>query len=92
MNMARIIGTVWATRKHPSLESCRLQILQPVNASLEPVGLPLVGTDAIGAGQPNELVYYVTSGEAPIPFGKKMPTDVTIVGIVDRIDRAKQGD
>ncbi len=87
MNMARIIGTVWATRKHPSLEGYRLQILQPVNSDLKPVGLPLVGTDSIGAGQPDELVYYVTSGEAPIPFGKQCPTDVTIIGIVDRIDR-----
>lgn len=87
MNMARIIGTVWATRKHPSLEGYSLLLIQPVNSELKSVGLPLVGTDSIGAGQPDELVYYVTSGEAPIPFEKQCPTDVTIIGIVDRIDR-----
>lgn len=87
MNMARIIGTVWATRKHPSLEGYSLLLIQPVNSELKPVGLPLVGTDSIGAGQPDELVYYVTSGEAPIPFEKQCPTDVTIIGIIDRIDR-----
>jgi ethanolamine utilization protein EutN len=89
MNIAKIIGTVWATRKHPSLEGYRLQIMQPLNSRLEPVGSFVVGTDAIGSGQPGEIVYYVTSGEAPIPFGKKIPTDVTIIGIVDRIDHLK---
>ncbi len=87
MNMARIIGTVWATRKHPTLEGFSLQIIQPVNSDLSPVGLPIVGTDSIGSGQPDELIYYVTSGEAPIPFDKQCPTDVTIIGIVDRIVR-----
>ena len=86
MNMARIIGSVWATRKHPSLEGCRLKIIQPVNAKLEKVGSPIVATDSIGSGQPNEIVYYVTSGEAPIPLEIKAPTDATIIGIVDRID------
>ncbi len=85
--MARIIGTVWATRKQSSIEGLSLQILQPVNSELKPVGLPIIGTDSIGAGQPGELVYYVTSGEAPIPFEKQCPTDVTIIGIIDRIDR-----
>ncbi len=87
MNVAKIIGTVWATRKHPSLEGQRLQILQPIRSDMQPVGLPIVATDSIGAGQPNEIVYYVTSGEAPIPLGIKAPTDATIIGIVDRVDR-----
>jgi ethanolamine utilization protein EutN len=87
MNMARIIGTVWATRKHHTLEGHSLHVIQPVNSDLSTVGLPIIGTDSIGAGQPGELIYYVTSGEAPIPFDKQCPTDVTIIGIVDRIDR-----
>ncbi len=87
MNMARIIGTVWATRKHPSLEGCRLKIIQPVNSGLEPVGSPIIATDSVGTGRPQEIVYYVTSGEAPIPLDRKAPTDATIIGIVDRVDR-----
>lgn len=87
MNMARVIGSVWATRKHESLEGCRLKIIQPLSSDLKNVGSPIVATDSIGAGQPQELVYYVTSGEAPIPLDRKAPTDATIIGIVDRIDR-----
>jgi microcompartment protein CcmK/EutM len=64
-----------------------LKIIQPLNSNLEKVGGPIVATDSIGAGRPQELVYYVTSGEAPIPLDRSAPTDATIIGIVDRIDR-----
>ena len=90
MNLARIIGTVWATRKHKSLDSCTLKIIQPLDSNLKRIGTPIVATDSVGSGQPNELVYFVTSGEAPIPLERKSPTDATIVGIVDRIDK-KEG-
>lgn len=87
MNLARIIGTVWATKKHPSLEGCTLKVIQPLTSGMEKIGSPIIATDSIGTGQPNELVYYVTSGEAPIPLDRKVPTDATIIGIADRIDR-----
>jgi len=87
MNLARVIGSVWATRKHESLQGCALKIIQPIRSDLSNLGLPIVATDSIGAGQPNEVVYFVTSGEAPIPLEIKAPTDATIIGIVDRIDR-----
>ena len=87
MNLARIIGTVWATKKHPSLEGFSLKIIQPLTSGMEKIGSPIVATDSVGTGQPDELVYYVTSGEAPIPLDKKMPTDATIIVIAERIDR-----
>lgn len=87
MNLARIIGTVWATKKHRSLEGFSLKIIQPLTSGMEKIGSPIVATDSVGTGQPDELVYYVTSGEAPIPLDKKMPTDATIIGIAERIDR-----
>ena len=53
MNMARVIGTVWATRKTSSLEGCRLLILQPLDSHLRDTAKPIVATDSIGAGQPS---------------------------------------
>ena len=87
MNLARIIGTVWATKKHPSLEGFSLKIIQPLTSELQKIGSPIVATDSVGSGQPDEIVYYVTSGEAPIPLDRKIPTDATIIGIAERIDR-----
>jgi len=86
MNLAKVIGTIWATQKHPSLTGKKLQIIQPLDSRLEKVGGPIVAVDSVGAGQ-GETVYYITSREAAISLDKTMtPVDCSIVGIVDRID------
>jgi ethanolamine utilization protein EutN len=86
MNIARVIGTLWATRKNPELEGAKIQIIQPLSCELEPFGHPLAAIDTVGAGE-GELVYYVTAYEAVIPFFRPMvPIDCSLVGIIDSID------
>lgn len=86
MHLAKVIGTVWATRKVETLEGAKLQIIQPLTAAEKPTSSPLVAVDTIGAG-PGETVYYVTAREAVIPYRREMtPIDASIVGIVDHVD------
>jgi len=86
MNMAKVIGTIWATQKHHSLESKKLQIIQPYDLEFRKLGDPVVAVDTVGAGQ-GEFVYYITAREASLPMEKRLtPTDASIVGIVDRVD------
>lgn len=86
MFFAKVIGTIWATRKDQNLQSFKLQFIQPLNAKREQVGDPIVAVDTIGAG-PGETVFYITAREATIPLPVEMaPVDASIVGIVDRID------
>ncbi|ACF15067.1 Ethanolamine utilization protein EutN/carboxysome structural protein Ccml [Chloroherpeton thalassium ATCC 35110] len=90
MFLGKILGTVWATQKDPSLVGEKMQVVQPLSVHHKPVGRPLIALDSIGAGV-GETVFYVTSSEATIPIKeqkkvKAVPTDATIVGIVDRID------
>ncbi len=86
MNVARVIGTIWATRKHPELEGAKIQVIQPLTVQGEPIGKPLAAVDTVGAGE-GELVYYVTAYEAVIPFFRPMvPIDASLVGIIDTID------
>ena len=86
MFFAKIIGTVWATRKDENLHSFKLQFIQPLNAARESVGEPIVAVDTVGAGA-GETVLYITAREATIPLPVEMaPVDASIVGIVDRID------
>ena len=86
MYFARVIGTIWATRKDENLKSFKLQFIQPINARRESAGEPLVAVDTVGAG-PGETVMYVTAREATIPLPVEMaPVDASIVGIIDRID------
>ena len=53
MQLARVIGTVVATVKNPSLEGRKLLIVQSLNKDLMPQGKPLVAVDAAGAGVAN---------------------------------------
>ncbi len=89
MYLAKVIGTVWATRKDENLRTFKLQFIQPMNAKREKIGDALVAVDTIGAG-PGETVFYITAREAVIPLPVEMaPVDASIVGIVDRIDPYK---
>ena len=92
MYFARVIGTVWATRKDENLHGFKLQFIQPLNRKRENVGDPIVAVDTVGAG-PGETVLYITAREAVIPLPVEMaPVDATIVGIVDRIDLHETGE
>ena len=86
MNLAKVIGTIWATVKDENLVGAKMQIIQPLNHDEKKVGDPMVAVDTIGAG-PGEIVYYTTAREATIPYPTRIaPIDASIVGIVDRID------
>ena len=86
MFLAKVIGTVWATRKDENLKNFKLQCLQPITARRIPVGDPIIAVDTIGAGV-GETVMYISAREATIPLPVELaPVDASIVGIVDRID------
>lgn len=83
MQLARVIGNVVSTMKNAELEGRKLLIIQSIDAELKPVGKPLVAIDSVGAGI-GELVFWCRGKEASFPFeGGSVPTDCTIVGIVD---------
>ncbi len=90
MFFAKVIGSVWATRKDENLNSFKLLFIQPLNSKRENTGDPIVAVDTVGAGI-EDTVVYITSREAVIPLPVEMaPVDASIVGIVDRIDLASK--
>lgn len=86
MDIGKVIGTVVATRKDPSLEGTRLLVVQPLDEKHTPISEPLVAVDTLQDAGVGEIVYMVTGGDAVgvIP-GKRMPVDIAIVGIVDSL-------
>ncbi|MFN0084099.1 MAG: EutN/CcmL family microcompartment protein [Blastocatellia bacterium] len=83
MLLARVIGNLVSTIKNPTLEGRKLMVIQILDGQLRPVGKPLVAVDSVGAG-PGELVFWCRGKEASFPFeGSEVPTDCTIIGIVD---------
>ena len=85
--LARVVGTVVATQKHPKFEGAKLLLVQPVTLDDTPRGSALLAVDAVGAGV-NERVLVVIEGRAAAEaLGRKgAPVDAAIIGIVDRVD------
>ena len=86
MDIGKVIGTVVATRKDPSLEGTRLLVVQPLDEKHNPIDEPLVAVDILQDAGVGDTVYMVTGGDAVgVLPGKRMPVDVAIVGIVDSV-------
>jgi len=89
MRIARVVGTVVATRKDPSLDGAKLLLLQLVDADGRPAGGSQLAVDALGAGV-GELVLLLLEGRAAgsVLGRREAPVDAAIVGIVDPIGHA----
>jgi microcompartment protein CcmK/EutM len=85
MILARVVGTVVATRKDPRLEGKKLLIIKPVSPEGKEDGNYLIAVDTVSAGF-RELVIAVAGSSARMAEGcKDTPVDLAIVGIVDSV-------
>jgi microcompartment protein CcmK/EutM len=86
MLLARIVGTVVATRKDPRLVSCKLLVVRPIDPQGKAEGNALVAIDTVDAGV-GETVLVVSGSSARMAAGlKDCPVDAAIVGIIDEIE------
>ena len=87
MQIARVVGTVVATQKHPAFEGAKLLLVQPLTLDETPRGAVLLAVDGLGAGV-NEKVLIVMEGRAAgAALGRRLaPVDAAVVGIVDTVD------
>jgi ethanolamine utilization protein EutN len=86
MILAKVVGTVVATRKDPRLVSCKLLIARPMDPKGKPEGTYVVAIDTVDAGF-GETVLIVSGSSARMAAGlKDCPVDAAIVGIVDEIE------
>jgi microcompartment protein CcmK/EutM len=84
--LAKVVGTVVATRKDERLVSAKLLVARPIDPSGKPEGSYLVAVDTVDAGA-GETVLIVSGSSARMAAGlKDCPVDAAIVGIVDQID------
>jgi ethanolamine utilization protein EutN len=87
MILARVIGTVVATRKDDRLSGAKLQIVQPVSlADMSPDGKPLVAIDAVGAGEGEIVMVCAGSSARQTARTKDTPCDAVIMAIIDSLD------
>ena len=87
MDFGIIIGNVVCTRKDEKISGTKLLLVQPVDDNLKPVSAPVVGIDAVGAGE-GELVLIVKGSSARMTETTEgLPVDCTIMGIVDSVEK-----
>ena len=88
MLLARITGTVVATRKDERLVSNKLLVVRPVDPTGKVEGSSLVAVDTVDAGV-GETVLIVSGSSARMATGMKdCPVDAVIVGIFDEVTTA----
>ncbi len=86
MVLGKVIGTVVATRKEPTLEGLRLLLVRGLDLDGKANGPLVVAVDALSAGI-GEVVLYVSGSSArQTEVTKDRPVDATIMAIVDEVE------
>jgi len=89
MFLAKVVGNVVSTVKDPHLAAKKILIVQPIDKNGKDSGQKIIALDSVGAGA-GETVYYCRGREASFPWHPdEVPTDATIVAIVDTINLKK---
>ena len=89
MLLAKIVGTVVATRKDPRLVSSKLLVARPLDPRGKTDASYLVAVDTVAAGV-GETVLIVSGSSARMAAGlKDCPVDAAIVGIVDSVEMSE---
>jgi len=88
MLTGRVVGEVWASRRHGTLEGLRLLIVDPhelVERVADPKAASLVvAADTVDAGIGDEvLVAYGRAGRNAIGRGHDLAVEAAVVGVVD---------
>jgi ethanolamine utilization protein EutN len=85
MQVGKVTGNIWATRKEDGLTGLKFLFVQLEDPQGLPIETPLIAADRIGAGIGDCVV---TRGSAArfIFKDEDLPIDAVIIGIVDSID------
>lgn len=86
MKLAKVIGTVVATRKEDSLVGCKLMIIRRVNGKSEYIDSEEIAVDFVGSGIGDIVLIAQGSSVRVDPRRKESMIDMAIIGIIDAID------
>ena len=88
MLIARVIGEVVATHKHPAHEGRKALLVQPIDLDGTDMGAAMIALDAVDAGI-GDRVLVTTEGFSAMTSvgrGRQAPIDSAVIGVVDRVD------
>jgi microcompartment protein CcmK/EutM len=88
MILAKVVGTIVSNHKNQKMEGIKLLLLEKI----DPVTMKgkndfVVAMDSVGAGK-DEIVFYVAGSSARFTnVTEGVPTDSTVIAIVDLIEK-----
>ena len=83
MLLARVAGTVVASRKEPRLDGLTFLLLEQVDVDNKPTGTYVVAADAVGAGVDEVVMYASGSSARQTEYTNERPCDAVVMAIVD---------
>jgi len=86
MDLGRVEGTIVSTAKTERLKSYKLLLVNLVEPDLKPTKNFLVAVDSVGAGKGEVVLVVKGSSARQVAALSNVPTDASIVGIVDTIE------
>ena len=91
MILAKVLGPVVASVKHPSYAGLRLLVVQPIDEAGAPLGQSLLAVDRVCDAGEGDTVLLLKEGTGirqlfGMPKEAKLPIQVCIAGVVDQID------
>jgi microcompartment protein CcmK/EutM len=88
MILGRVVGTVVASRKEPTVEGLKLLVVRPcdVDGTPLPTGAPVVCADAVDAGVGEVVLYAAGSSARQTTVTNNRPIDHTIMAVVDVVE------
>jgi len=96
MILARVEGSVVATKKNPKMMGQKFLVVRPLvidspkAAEFKPGASTIVAVDTLGAGE-SDIVLIVQGSSARLAAADKdAPVDAVVIGIVDTVDVGKQ--
>ena len=92
MILGRVVGSVVSTIKDHNLKGEKLLLVQPVDIDGSDLGSAFIALDRASAGKGDQVLVNNEGGGAAIMYGRKMPVQAVIVGVVDQVHIEYTGD
>ncbi|MFO0596178.1 MAG: EutN/CcmL family microcompartment protein [Myxococcaceae bacterium] len=86
MLLGKVVGTVVATRKEPTLDGSRFLLVRGMDEQGKATASLVVAVDAMGAGVGEVVLYASGSSARQTELTKDRPVDAVIMAIVDQVE------
>jgi microcompartment protein CcmK/EutM len=83
MILAKVVGTVVASQKEPSIEGTKMLLLERLDEKAKGKDDYVVAVDAVGAGEGEVVLFASGSSARQTVRTKERPVDAVVMAIVD---------